>query len=82
MTRTAWVLAAMLALGLAPAASAQTFPERTVKIIVPTAPGGSIDTTARVVANKLSEKVAKTTNTEKVDVQKKEEKKEEKKDKK
>ena len=33
----------------------QGFPERAVRIIVPTAPGGSIDTTARVVAGKLAE---------------------------
>ena len=36
-------------------ARAQGFPERTVRIIVPTAAGGSIDTTARVVAGKLAE---------------------------
>ena len=40
-------------------ASAQTYPERNVRIIVPTAPGGSIDTTARVVAEKLSSKWGK-----------------------
>ena len=34
---------------------AQSFPDRTVRIIVPTAPGGSIDTTARVVAGKLAD---------------------------
>ncbi len=34
-------------------AAAQGFPDRAVKIIVPTAPGGSIDTTARVIAEKM-----------------------------
>jgi tripartite-type tricarboxylate transporter receptor subunit TctC len=34
-------------------ACAQNYPDRAVKIIVPTAPGGSIDTAARVVAEKL-----------------------------
>ncbi len=34
-------------------ATGQTFPDRAVKIVVPTAPGGSIDTTARVVGEKL-----------------------------
>jgi tripartite-type tricarboxylate transporter receptor subunit TctC len=36
-------------------AGAQSYPERTVRIIVPTAPGGSIDTTARVVAARLGD---------------------------
>jgi tripartite-type tricarboxylate transporter receptor subunit TctC len=36
-------------------ASAENFPERPVKIIVPSAPGGSIDATARIVGQKLSE---------------------------
>jgi tripartite-type tricarboxylate transporter receptor subunit TctC len=34
---------------------AQSYPDRTVRVIVPTAPGGSIDTTARVVGAKLTE---------------------------
>lgn len=46
-----------LSTGLASAAAmpahAQTFPERAVRIIVPTAPGGSIDSTARLVGEKL-----------------------------
>jgi tripartite-type tricarboxylate transporter receptor subunit TctC len=48
-----FALAAVLA--LAASAQAQSYPERAVRIIVPTAPGGSIDTTARVVAAKLAE---------------------------
>jgi tripartite-type tricarboxylate transporter receptor subunit TctC len=42
-------------LGALTDARAQSFPDRTVRIIVPTAPGGSIDTTARVVAGKLAD---------------------------
>ena len=52
--------AAALAIGaLAPGAAAQGYPDRPVKVIVPTAPGGSIDTTARVVAEKMQAKWGK-----------------------
>jgi tripartite-type tricarboxylate transporter receptor subunit TctC len=37
-------------------ARAQTYPNHTVRIIVPTAPGGAIDTTTRVIADKLQAK--------------------------
>jgi len=47
----AMIAAAMLMMN--GAATAESFPDHTVKIIVPTAPGGSIDATARIVAEKL-----------------------------
>lgn len=46
-------VAAALALGPLPA-SAQAYPTRAIKIIVPAPPGGAIDTIARVVGDKLS----------------------------
>lgn len=51
-------LAAVLILSLltVTAGAADVFPSRLVKIIVPTAPGGAIDTTARIVAERLQAK--------------------------
>jgi len=58
--RSALALAAGLAmLGTAGSASAQNF-ERTVRIIVPYAPGGTSDTLARIIAPKLSEAIGQT----------------------
>jgi tripartite-type tricarboxylate transporter receptor subunit TctC len=53
--RAVCLLATAAFAALAAPAQAQTYPDRTVRIIVPTAPGGSIDTTARVVAAKLAD---------------------------
>ena len=50
----------LLAVGaIATDAGAQTFPEKTIRVIVPTAAGGSIDTTARVIADKIQAKWGK-----------------------
>jgi len=47
--------AALVAPGLPRIARAQGFPKRTLRLIVPFAPGGSTDAVARIVANRLSE---------------------------
>jgi tripartite-type tricarboxylate transporter receptor subunit TctC len=52
-----WLLfAATLAaaLGMGPIAHAQTYPNRTISLVVPYPPGGGVDAMARVVAEKLS----------------------------
>jgi tripartite-type tricarboxylate transporter receptor subunit TctC len=45
--------AAALALASAAAAPAQTFPERTIKLVVPVPPGGSTDAVSRLVTARL-----------------------------
>jgi tripartite-type tricarboxylate transporter receptor subunit TctC len=50
---------ALLVQACVQARAEQGYPERTVRIIVPTAAGGSIDTTARVIAAALAERWSK-----------------------
>jgi tripartite-type tricarboxylate transporter receptor subunit TctC len=52
--------ATMFAAALWPCAQAQDYPNRSVTLIVPWAPGGAVDTIARIVAPKLSERLGKT----------------------
>ena len=42
------------ALGVSPGAIAQTYPNKPITLIVPTAPGGPVDVTARMVAPEIS----------------------------
>ncbi len=50
-----YLLPVLLALGLIGPATAQTYPSRTVSIIVPYPAGGSVDGVARILAQKLAE---------------------------
>lgn len=52
-------LACWFLLAMALPAAGQSYPDRTVRVIVPTAPGGSIDVTARMVAAKLADRWGK-----------------------
>ena len=57
MTRLAYVVAAM-ALLAAGIACAQEFPTRPVRLLVPSAPGGSPDINARELANELTKQLS------------------------
>src|SRR4029078_4316441 len=48
---------ALLVLLAAPFAFAQTYPSRPITVIVPYAPGGSVDAVARVIAPRLGERL-------------------------
>ncbi len=52
-----WLIALLTIVAIAVPAHAQPFPNRTIRIIVPYAPGGSIDLTARVIAKNLQDSV-------------------------
>jgi len=54
---TRWTMAAVLLLALAPAAAADDYPNRPVRLIIPFPPGGSNDVVGRLVAQQLSAKL-------------------------
>jgi tripartite-type tricarboxylate transporter receptor subunit TctC len=49
-----------LAAFAAPAAAADDYPSRTIRLIIPFPPGGSNDVVGRIIANQLGEKLGKT----------------------
>ena len=59
MRKTLLLAAALCALAVPAVAQswAQTWPERTVRLVVPYPPGGNVDGAARIVANRLQEKL-------------------------
>jgi len=52
-----WMIALLAVVALILPAHAETFPSRTIRIIVPYAPGGSIDLTGRIIAKHLQDNV-------------------------
>jgi tripartite-type tricarboxylate transporter receptor subunit TctC len=52
-----WLIPLLAAVAIAAPAHAQTFPSKTIRIIVPYPPGGSIDLAARVIAKNLQDSV-------------------------
>jgi len=49
--------AGLVAMVLSAAAAAQEYPYRPIRVLVPYAPGGVVDTTTRIITNKISERL-------------------------
>lgn len=60
MMRPAYLLALLLLLGVVGLSSAQTYPDRPVRIIVPLAAGGGMDAVTRALGQKLAETLGQT----------------------
>ncbi len=59
-------VAVLLSAAMAPGASAETYPSRSIRLIVPFAAGGPTDVIARIVAQKLSESFGQQVVTENI----------------
>jgi tripartite-type tricarboxylate transporter receptor subunit TctC len=58
MTRLCWALCiGLVALGVAREASGQSYPTRPIRVVVPFPAGGGVDTMARIIGHKLSERI-------------------------
>jgi tripartite-type tricarboxylate transporter receptor subunit TctC len=55
-----WIAGFAIAAALAGTASAQSYPNSQVRLIVPTSPGGVTDTMARIVSQRLAEAIGQT----------------------
>jgi len=51
--------AGLVAMVLSAAAAAQEYPYRPIRVLVPYAPGGVVDTTTRIVTNKIAERLGR-----------------------
>ena len=56
MRTLAWMLSTA-ALAFAAGAGAQDYPSKPIRVLVPFAPGGAVDTTARILAQKMTERL-------------------------
>ncbi len=66
-TRRRWLRAAtLLCLGAAPRAFAQGFPSRTIRVVVPWAPGGLVDSGGRIIAEALTKSLGQSVVVENV----------------